>query len=272
VTYPIGIVISFVSVVVSILTLKQNFSSYFDHVGFMVVFGGTLSISAVAIPWRHKTELFRMIRSLFFPQTFQHKAVVAASLKVATGDPNASPSGGLYAEVLADGVELVELGLKTEDIHAILRERIDQAILLRTSIIQAIRGLSKYPPAFGLLGTVLGLVSLMRAVSSGAGSEEVGVRMAVALVATLYGLILANVVIAPAAEALSGKIQEETRAAEIAIQAVLLASQGVSALVAQEMLNSYVPRYDRVDALGVGGVGRASSSVPSNSGGADKAA
>jgi chemotaxis protein MotA len=117
----------------------------------------------------------------------------------------------------------------------------------------AIRSLAKYPPAFGLVGTVLGLVSLMRAISQGTNSSEAGLRMAVALVATLYGLLTANLFLNPAGERVSVHTAEEKKAAEIAMQAVLLAADSVSLLEAQEVLNSYVRPDQRVDVFGNAG-------------------
>ena len=73
--------------------------------------------------------------------------------------------------------------------------------------------------------------------------------MALALVATLYGLLLANFIVSPFAEACTKNIEKERFQGEVALQAILLAAEGESLLKSQEMLNSYISRKDRVNIL-----------------------
>jgi chemotaxis protein MotA len=151
---------------------------------------------------------------------------------------------------MTDGTELIALGFDHSKIHSILSERIYQWGERKQRVANSIRSLAKYPPAFGLVGTVLGLVSLMRSISDGASSSEAGVRMAVALVATLYGLLTANLILNPAGENILKSVNEEKKAAEIALEAILMAAQGVNLLEAQEVLNSHVGPDDRINILG----------------------
>jgi chemotaxis protein MotA len=158
----------------------------------------------------------------------------------------------LPSRILSEGAELIGLGFKTERIQIILDERIHQAFERAAKVSNSIRSLAKYPPAFGLVGTVLGLVSLMRAVSDGAGASETGTRMAVALTATLYGLLTANLFVAPAGEKVLALAGEEKTSAELALQAVLLASDRVTLVESQEMLNSFLDDQERISVQGAG--------------------
>jgi chemotaxis protein MotA len=171
--------------------------------------------------------------------------------RVRSGAQDFKPtSPSIIGQTMIDGVELIGLGFNEEKIEMILEERLFQWNERKTKVANAIRSLAKYPPAFGLVGTVLGLVSLMRAISDGASSSEAGFRMAVALVATLYGLLTANLVLNPAGENVLKSTSEERHAAELALQAVLLAAKGVNLLEAQEMLNSFVAPEERINILG----------------------
>src|SRR5690606_36274297 len=82
----------------------------------------------------------------------------------------------------------------------LLTERIYRARQRDEEIVNFFRRLAKYPPALGLVGSVIGLVSLMRSVGQGADASQVGLNMALALIATLYGLALSNFVLAPISE------------------------------------------------------------------------
>jgi chemotaxis protein MotA len=71
--------------------------------------------------------------------------------------------------------------------------------------------------------------------------------MAIALVATFYGLLIANLLVNPAGELILKKAQEEEELAEIAIQTLLLMNSKASQLEALETINSYVPLHERAD-------------------------
>ena len=109
------------------------------------------------------------------------------------------------------------------------------------------KSLAKYPPAFGLMGTVLGLVNIMKGLAKATDAAGLGVEMSVALVATMYGLLVANFVVNPIGEILNKKSEEEEEYAEIALQAILLLSSKSSLLESQEILNSMVPDNNKLD-------------------------
>jgi chemotaxis protein MotA len=247
-----GIIIAFVTITFSIFHLKQDFTNYFDPVGLMVVSGGTLAVAVIVLPWNYISEIRDSFKDLFSGHSIDMKILNQECFNLIrsahAGQPrfDASTSKFIAHRVLQDGAELIQLGFTHHKIASILDERIHQSYERRQKVANSIRSLAKYPPAFGLVGTVLGLMSLMRAISEGASSTETGTRMAVALVATLYGLITANLIINPIGENVLKKVMDEKKGAELALQAVLLASQKVNLLESQETLNSYVRHIDRL--------------------------
>ncbi|MCB0414001.1 MAG: MotA/TolQ/ExbB proton channel family protein, partial [Bdellovibrionales bacterium] len=152
-------------------------------------------------------------------------------------------------QILLDGYELIELGFSPEKIQMVLEERIYQVEKKKAQISNSIQSLSKYPPAFGLAGTVFGLVELMKAVTEGLPAQQTGIKMATALVATMYGLIVANLFVNPAGELLKKIYEDENRLYEIALHTVMLAAEQSNLLEAQEMLNSHVEPHERVNVL-----------------------
>lgn len=253
--YPIGLLIATLSIVASSIYLKQPMTSYFDFVAFFMVVGGTVAVGVIVLPWEHWQDVIKGLRLLFFPKSRQTRRVLRSSLDLVRearveGAAFRSEVGGLPGKILNDGMELIMLGLSSDKIEAILRERVYQAGNRSRRVANSFRSIAKYPPAFGLAGTVLGLVNLMRGISSGLGAKETGFEMSVALIATLYGLLLANLVINPAGELVLKESQEEQEEAEIALRAVLLASEKTGLLESQELLNSYVSERDRLELLG----------------------
>lgn len=152
-------------------------------------------------------------------------------------------------EILKDGAEMLNLDFTTDELQTILHERLQQSLNTRKESANYFIRLAKYPPAFGLVGTVFGLINLMRSLTDGMTPGETGVKMSLALIATLYGLLVSNFIVFPIGEAILKRSSLEKHHGEIAIQAVLLASEKTSLLKAQELLNSFVARRDRVDII-----------------------
>jgi len=250
-TYTIGIIVAILSMALSLEFLNQSIGMYLDHVAIAMVVGGTLAVGLARFPWVFRREFFTCFRKIFISGLGNNQTVVENSLEFIhacqKGQSNDVRMGSIAGEVLRDGKELIDLGFKTDEIDIILQERVHQVVEKWKNIGIFFTGLSKYPPAFGLIGTVFGLVNLMRAITEGMDPSQTGAKMAIALVATLYGLVMANFVIAPIGESISKHVVVEKFHAEIALQAVLLASDRESLLKSQEMLNSYVSKSQRIN-------------------------
>ncbi|MCB0364482.1 MAG: MotA/TolQ/ExbB proton channel family protein [Bdellovibrionaceae bacterium] len=250
--YVLGLLIATSSVVAVIIHLQQAYTSYYDFVAFWMVLGGTMSVATIIAPWDIRRDFFRNLRSLIVHVTPSQRDFLQVCLDIIGKHSNglkdfkADPSR-IEQRILRDGLELISLGFMTDKIEPILKERVYQANERNFRCSAMVRSLAKYPPAFGLAGTVFGLVHLMRGVSEGMTAEETGVRMAIALVATLYGLMVANLFVNPAGELINRYGKMDERLAELAIQAVLLAADRTPILEAQEMLNSFVDEDQRID-------------------------
>ncbi len=252
--YSLGLILGLVALRVSLYFLHQSFAMYFDDVALTMVVGGTLAVGIISAPWHHLREMRKGLFSMIFGRSAGHATVIEAGLRFVQNPSvvprSGFPSSSVAGEILRDGQELIGLNFTTAEIENILQERMYQSIEKQRQVADYFLSLSKYPPAFGLVGTVLGLVNLMRAITEGMDPRQTGVKMALALVATLYGLIMANLVVAPIGEAITKRVGLEQFHAEIALQAVLLAADRVSLLKSQEMLNSYVSKKQRVNIIG----------------------
>ena len=253
-SYVIGLLFAFIALRASLFFLDQSFAMFFDDVALTMVLGGTLAVAVVSAPWHHLREIRKGLFNMIFGRSAKHAEVIEAGLRFVQNpsEPPSSafPGSNVAGEILRDGQELIGLNFTTAEIESILQERLYQAIEKQKQVADFFMSLAKYPPAFGLVGTVLGLVNLMRAITEGMDPRQTGVKMALALVATLYGLVIANFFIAPIGEAMSKRVGLEQFHAEIAVQAVLLAADRVSLLKSQEMLNSYVSKQQRVNIIG----------------------
>lgn len=248
----VGFLIATLSLVASIYHLGQTAASYYDFVGVTMVLGGTIAVAVIMMPWQLKKEIKYRLTQLIVKKDVPHKDLLEDCVEychqLSKGNYGFQVTvEGTHGKILKDGAELIQLGFKPENIESVLKERLYQHVERAKTVGSTFKSLAKYPPAFGLAGTVLGLVHLMRGVSDGMSPQETGVRMAIALVATFYGLLVANLLVSPVGEAIFKNATEDEKLGEIALQTVLLAAERVNLLETQEMLNSYVDESDRVD-------------------------
>ncbi|MCB0391399.1 MAG: MotA/TolQ/ExbB proton channel family protein [Bdellovibrionales bacterium] len=250
--YILGLIIAAVSAIIALEHLQQSIMQFYDLVALAIVLGGTFAVSLIVIPWKEFRVLIKNLGRLMFNLGHNRQDFVNFGLnalnKFKSGNKLKLPKNNfIHYQIIKDGFELLQLGLAADKVQVILNERIHHYYENNKKIANAIRSLAKYPPAFGLTGTVFGLVELMKAVSEGMPAKETGIKMAIALVATLYGLIVANLILNPAGEQILKNTNNDKELAEIALQVIVLASQGVSLLEAQEFLNSMVDDHERVD-------------------------
>ncbi len=250
--YILGLLVASGAMFLSIHHLGQSLFNYYDVVAASMVLGGTLSVLIIIMPWKLYRDMKMLLGHILFPKSLGSKKFIETCLEYIKTQGRSftqKKSKHLAEQILADGAELITLDIKTKKIESILSLRIEQSYDRMIKVGNTIRGLAKYPPAFGLAGTVLGLVQIMHAVSAGVEPRETGLMMGIALVATMYGILVANLIVNPFGELVIKVADNQKRFARIALNAVLFAAEKTSVLESQEYLNSFVDEHSRVDVL-----------------------
>jgi len=253
--YLFGLLLAFSSLLAAVAHLHQQAQYFWDFVAFACVTGGTTAVALMTFPWQYRRLIARSFFALFATGGEAESGVVADCVEffksVRAGKTHyEGDTSSLAGEVLRDGSELMTLGFGQEKVHQILEDRIHQSFERLQKVAMAVRSLAKYPPAFGLAGTILGLVSLMRNVSAGADAKQTGLMMSIALMATFYGILTSNLLVNPTGESMAKSAVAEKKKAEIALHTILLLMEGATLLEAQEVLNSYVTKEQRVNLIG----------------------
>ncbi len=255
----IGFIAALASIRVSFYLLGMDIATYFEDVALIVVFGGTICAAVITYPISDLVKVMQAFLRIARRMPDSKKEHVKQLIEISKAN-QASPQAlidviekGKVNPFLKDGLELIMAGFTKEEINQIMSERIYRDHEREERYGALLRTLSKYPPAFGLVGTVLGLVALMRAVAAGADAGEIGLRMALALVATFYGLLLTNFVLVPMGENLINKSSVNVATRELLLEGILLIKDRKSPVMVQEMLNSYLPPLQRKDLIGLRG-------------------
>ncbi len=254
-----GFILAIVLLRTGMYVLKMDTTYYFDTVAILIVFGGTLCAALITYPIKDLVKMMKAFIRIAKKNPEENEETVPQIIKLAASAHKSkkvlieAAEDKNYNPFLRDGIELILAGFSKEDLQNIMQERMLRDREREESYGALLRTISKYPPAFGLVGTVLGLVSVMRAVSQGADAGSIGLEMALALVATFYGLILTNFVLVPMSENLFNKSHTNMNHRELMLEGLMMIYDRRSPMVTQEMLNSYLPPLKRKDILGVTG-------------------
>ena len=255
----VGITLVIFLVQTSLSMLGGQYEFYFDDVALLIVVGGTFTVAMISYPARECWEALRSLPNV--ARSAQENLVSDAQKIIQAATVSRLGQGYLKSiandkethEILRDGVDMIISGMTQDEIRDVMTERIYRERQRDEKKVMIFRNLSKYPPAFGLTGTVLGLINMMRGMSANASSSEVGMKMALALIATLYGLLLANFFLIPIAEQFSVKADLEKMRKELLLEGLLMIYERRSPMAVQEMMNSYLESDEKIDLLGLKG-------------------
>ena len=106
--------------------------------------------------------------------------------------------------------------------------------------------MAKYSPAFGMIGTIIGLISMLKTMND---PSTIGPSMAVALITTFYGALLANLVFMPLAGKLKTRTADETLMRRIIIEGLLMIQAQTNPRYLAQKLVAYLPPSMRETAL-----------------------
>lgn len=260
----LGVLLGMVLLVASILHMTTKRAIFWDVAGIMIVFGGTLSAALITFSLKEVISIGKICWIVLLKNVDNAPALVTEIITLARetrGDVRALQGSldKLSDPFLKDGVQLIIDRHDLYKIETILRDRIRVQQERDESTANILRTLAKYPPALGIVGTVIGLIALLQELGGSVSAENLGPAMAVGLVATLYGLVLTNFILTPMGENMALKSYKEIRKRQIILTAILALKSGESALYIQEALNSFLPPAQRVDVLGVSGGGQGSA-------------
>jgi chemotaxis protein MotA len=158
-------------------------------------------------------------------------ALQEAEQKITTID---SPYLEMAAQMIIDNNSI-------DDISKVLNWRLERKRSSDQNNAMVFRTMAGYAPAFGMLGTLIGLVNMLDMMDAGDFSS-IGPNMAVALITTFYGVLLANIVFKPLAVKLEQRSSEDVVMLSVAKEAVTLLSQGKPPAYTRELLNKYLEK------------------------------
>jgi len=243
----IGIVLSFGLVVSAILT-GSSLIIFISVPSFLIVIGGTIGASLVNYPMNYVVGVVGVIKNAFFTSIQPPADVIAQFLDFSN---RARREGILSLEpvvkevdddFLRKGLQLTVDGLDPETIQEIMETELAYLEERHQSGADVVAVMGTLAPAMGMIGTVIGLVQMLQTMSD---PSTIGPAMAVALLTTLYGAILSNLVFNPIAGKLKVRHKQEQLVQEMVLEGILSICKGENPRIIEEKLNSYLAPKDR---------------------------
>ncbi len=235
------------SVVTTLIMLGGDFRMFYDLHAIIVIFGGSISATLIRFPliaMIHGVPLG--IKFAFTMRSNGARELVDELAGLAEVVRKQGPIGLENVEIddpfLAKGVRFVADGYDADFIRDNLERDRDNFLTHLDEGQKIYRAVGDCAPAFGMIGTLIGMVQMFANMTD---PSKLGPFMAVALLATLYGALVANLFCLPIADKLHVKLVEEEINRTLIIDGILMIRDSKSPALVREMLLAYLPEKHR---------------------------
>lgn len=224
----------------------ENLQNFIDIPSIAIVIGGVIAALMVSFPLKSFTKIPKHLKIVLFPTKYDPREYIAQIVELAK---IARVSGLLALEgkleetkdpFLKNSVMLVVDAVEPEKVKQLLATELDYLDERHAQDRAFYDKGSAYAPAFGMIGTLMGLINLLKQLDD---PNAVAPAMAVALVTTFYGTILANVIFTPISNKLKIRHEEEYLCKLIIAEGVESIQAGDSPRFVEEKLTQLIPGF-----------------------------
>ncbi|MHB1413658.1 MAG: flagellar motor protein [Chloroflexota bacterium] len=240
----IGLLAGFGCLVVSFIMEGGRLDALMNPSAALIVFGGTLGATLLSSPYRLLLNLPRAIVRAFLPRVsddLQLIGLISSLADVARRDgllALESKCEGLGDPFLERGVQLVVDGAEPEVVREVLEVETEQLEARHAANYGVLEAMGGFSPTMGIIGTVMGLINVLGSLSD---PSELGPAIAVAFIATLYGVGSANLLWLPLAGKLRKQSEQEETSRQLMLHGLLAIQAGENPRVIREKLLGFLP-------------------------------
>jgi chemotaxis protein MotA len=237
-TLVIGSILSTIILVATFLHSKASLSTFLNPEGLIIVIGGTISITLVTSKKAALFNFFRLVKNLIISKSRSRNLKEVLTECTKSFERGKIPTATGH-EFLDKALSWMQAGLRGAELQKLLEDGARIEIERDHASAQVLSNISKYPPALGMVGTVFGIIAIFNGLGTDEGQKAIGVNLAFAMTATLYGLIVSNFIVSPMAELLEQATQQEEMELAMIVEVVKLWSEKQPAFFVQEHIELY---------------------------------
>lgn len=234
----LGIVSAF-GLVIMAITMGGGLSLFINPPSLMIVIGGTLGATMMNYPIKEVIGAVGVVKNVFLSRSIGLGDLIRQFVEFASKARREgilaleSDAGEIDDDFLRKGVQLLVDGLEPHAIQEILDTEVDFVRERHQLGAEIFSTMGSFAPALGMIGTLIGLVQMLQSMDD---PSSIGPAMAVALLTTFYGSVMANLVCIPIAGKLRTRSKEESLAKELIIQGVIGLTKGDNPRVLEQKL------------------------------------
>jgi chemotaxis protein MotA len=239
----LGIVSAFGLVILAVF-MGGGLSLFVNVPSLLIVVGGTLGATMINYPLKDVLRAVGVSKNVFFVKKLQIEEITQQFVALCN---KARKEGILSLEsdiqdvedpFMRKGLQLSVDGLEPQMIQTILDTEVESLEERHQLGAEIFSTMGTYAPALGMIGTLIGLVQMLQSMDN---PSAIGPAMAVALLTTFYGSILANLVCLPMAGKLRSRSKEESLAKEMIISGVMGLTRGENPRIIEQKMMAFVP-------------------------------
>ncbi len=237
-----GLVLGIFFIVYTIVG-SGNIMGYVDFYSVLITFGGTFAATTFAFPVSSLKEGFIALRHVFFYREFNADTVIKTIIDLA----NIARKDGLLAleeavleikdEFLQKGIMLIVDGTDPELVRNILETELAFIEERHGGNQNVFETMGTLGPGFGMIGTLIGLINMLANLKD---PSSVGPNMAVAIVTTFYGSLIANLFCIPVVNKLKIRSSQEILLKEVTLEGMLSIQAGENPRIIEEKLKAFL--------------------------------
>lgn len=239
----IGSILGIAFILIAFMMEGGTIASLIQVTAAMIVFGGTLGAVVLSFPQEQLFSAAKALKRVFFTQHHDLKEIIAELVRYAT---KARKEGVIVLEKEAKkasdpliklGLEAVSDGADPSLVRDMLETQLSQMEAASTSDLKVWESAGGYSPTMGIIGAVCGLIQVMQNLSDPAA---LGAGIAVAFVATIYGLVGANLYFIPISTKIKNKDHHMFVAKQMMIEGILSIQAGESPALIERKLQTFI--------------------------------
>ncbi len=243
----LGIVSAFGLVIIAIV-MGGGIGLFINIPSLMIVVGGTLGATMINYPLKDMLKAVSIVKNAFFASNSAPEEIVKQFVDFG-GKARREGILALEADVknindefLGKGLQLSVDGLEPQAIENIMDTEVDYLRERHFLGAEIFSTMGTFAPALGMIGTLIGLVQMLQSMDD---PNSIGPAMAVALLTTFYGSVMANLVYMPLAGKLRTRSKEETLTKEMIIQGVISLTKGENPRILEQKMLAFMPPKER---------------------------
>lgn len=235
--------------VVAILMTSDTPLLYLNGHGALIVAGGTAMATMISFSFSQIgsafVRAFRMMKGERFVEKddlerFVRVATLRQGGKLSTIEEEARKTTSPF---IATGLQMLADNMPADDIAHVLEMRMKYQEAAERNDAAVFKAMAIFTPAFGLSATLIGLINMLFLMGQGATPQQVGMNMSLALVATFYGVTLANAIFRPIATKIEMKTQDRMRVMATIVEAIASIAEGRGPSHVREILYAIAASY-----------------------------